>query len=379
MRKKEMIAMLLAGGRGSRLRELTRATTKPVVSFGGKYRIIDFCLSNCLHSDIDTVGVVTQYRPLFLHTHIGTGVPWNLDNEEGGVSLLPPFMKNHGGRWYEGTADAVYQNIEYIDMYDPEYVLILSADHIYKMDYSEMLEEHKKNNAAATIAVYRVPWEDASRFGIMSADETGRITKFAEKPKNPESNLASMGIYIFNWKLLREALYQDKADPNSDRDFGMNIIPKMLEDGEKMCVFEFKGYWRDVGTVDSYFDANMALLKENPKPDIFDSYFRVYTKNSDMPPHFVGPMAQISNCLLPDGCTIMGSLTNCVVSAGVVVEEGAVLKDAVVLPGAHIMSGAKLHDCVVMENAVIPENYDIDAVDVKVDGRIKITDGKSVY
>ena len=351
--KKECVAMLLAGGQGSRLYVLTGDMAKPAVPFGGKFRIIDFPLSNCTNSGIDTVGVLTQYRPLELNSYIGSGQPWELDRLNGGVHILPPYQSASGASWYKGTANAIYQNIGFVDLYDPEYVAVLSGDHIYKMDYSRMLQHHKDAGAACTISVMEVPWSEASRFGIMSVDENDRITAFAEKPKEPKSNLASMGIYIFTWQKLRAYLLADEADPTSDNDFGKNIIPAMLEAGENLYTYTFDGYWKDVGTIESLWEANMDLL-EMPMPiDLYDKRWRIYARNPGMPPHYIADGAKVVNCLITEGCEVKGVINHSVLFAGVTVETGAEITDAVIMPGAVIERGAVVRRAIIAENAHI--------------------------
>ena len=347
--KKDCIAMLLAGGQGSRLYVLTGAMAKPAVPFGGKYRIIDFPLSNCSNSGIDTVGVLTQYRPLELNSYIGNGQPWDLDSSTGGVHILPPYMGSQGGTWYKGTANAIYQNIGFIDLYDPDYVLILSGDHIYKMDYSQMVARHKESGAACTISVMEVPWAEASRFGIMSVDGDDMITEFAEKPKEPKSNLASMGIYVFTWKTLRRYLTEDEADPKSENDFGKNIIPTMLSRGERMAAYRFEGYWKDVGTLDSLWDANMDMLSPTSGLDLRDESWPIYARSVNAPPTFVGHNAHMSHCAFNRGSEIQGTAENSVLSPGVVVEEGARISYSVLLPGTVVEAGA------VVEYAILGE------------------------
>ena len=354
-RKKECVAMLLAGGQGSRLYALTENTAKPAVAFGAKYRIIDFPLSNCINSGIDTVGVLTQYQPLFLNEYIGNGQPWDLDRNMGGVSVLPPYQGKNGADWYKGTANAIYQNIKFIDRYDPDYVLILSGDHIYKMDYAAMLAYHKKMGADCTISVLNVPIEEASRFGIMSANDDGSIFKFEEKPKNPTSTLASMGIYIFSKKKLFDYLIADEADPESSNDFGKNIITGMLAKGEKMYAYPFDGYWKDVGTLSSLWEANMDLLGENPNFDVDDEKWRIRSRTSAEPPQYIGDNAEVKNSIVTEGCIIDGTVINSVLSNGVVVEAGAVVKDAVILSGAVIKKNAKVEYAIVDEDVVIEE------------------------
>ena len=359
MSKKECIAMLLAGGQGSRLGALTSNVAKPAVSFGGKFRIIDFALSNCANSDVNTVGVLTQYRPYLLHSYIGTGEAWNLDDRDGGVSILPPYATQTGGAWYEGTADAVTQNIGYIEQNDPEYVLILSGDQLYRMDYAEMLETHKKNNADLTIAVMPVPWEEASRFGIITTDEEGRITKFTEKPKKPDSNLASMGIYIFTTDLLLAALREDAVDQTSEHDFGKNIIPKLLDDGKRLYTYEFNGFWRDVGTISSYHETSMDLLGPNPAFDIFDEKFPIMSNASTRPPSFVGRNGEVEDCLVSNGCRILGKAKHSIISTDAVIGERATVVDSVLLPGAVVKDGAHVVRAILGENAVVEANVNL--------------------
>ena len=330
MIKKEMIAMLLAGGQGSRLGVLTSKMAKPAVAFGGKYRIIDFPLSNCINSGIDTVGVLTQYQPLRLNTHIGIGIPWDLDRNVGGVTVLPPYEKSTNSEWYTGTANAIYQNLEYMEQYNPDYVLILSGDHIYKMDYKIMLDYHKANNADITIAAMPVPIEEAKRFGIVVTDDDNRITEFEEKPENPKSNLASMGIYIFTYEVLKKYLEADERDPSSANDFGKNIIPTMLENGEKMVSFRFEGYWKDVGTIHSLWEANMDLVDQPPKFDLNDRSWSIYSRNMALAPHYVGQNAKITNSTVTEGCFIDGEIKHSVIFGGVELGEGSVFQ--VVLP-----------------------------------------------
>ncbi len=351
--KKECIAMLLAGGQGSRLYTLTKNVAKPAVPFGGKYRIIDFPLSNCVNSGIDTVGVLTQYIPLVLNDYIGTGGPWDLDTMYGGVHVLPPYQRAKGGDWYKGTANAIYQNIPFIERYDPEYVVILSGDHIYKMDYSKMLAAHKKAGAACTIAVYEVPMEEASRFGILNCNEDGSIYEFDEKPKEPKSNKASMGIYIFSWDKLRKYLEMDEADPNSGNDFGKNILPTMLDAGETMIAWQFDGYWKDVGTIDSLWEANMDLLDPNVPLDLSDPTWKIYTRNPVMPPHYLSRDASCQNSIVAEGCVVEGSLEFAILFAGVKVGKGARVTDSIIMPGAVIKEGATVQYAIVAEDAVI--------------------------
>ena len=360
---KEIIAMLLAGGQGSRLYALTEKLAKPAVPFGGKYRIIDFPISNCVNSGIDTVGVLTQYQPLVLNEYIGNGQPWDLDRLYGGIHVLPPYQKASGSDWYKGTANAIYQNISFIERYDPQYVIILSGDQICKQDYNEFLEFHKAKGAEFSVAVMEVPWEEAGRFGLMVTDETDRITEFQEKPKNPKSNLASMGIYIFNWDILKKYLEEDEADPNSENDFGNNIIPNLLRDNRKMYAHRFSGYWKDVGTISSLWEANMEVLDpENSGIDLFDDEWKVFSRNSGMNAHKIGENAVIENSMITDGCRINGSVKHSVLFAGVRVEEGAVVEDAVIMGGTTIKAGAVVKHCIIAENVTVGENAVVGAM-----------------
>ena len=359
MRSKRVIAMLLAGGQGSRLGLLTRVMAKPAVPFGGRYRIIDFPLSNCSNSGIDTVGVLTQYQPLELNSYIGSGASWDLDLNGGGVYVLPPYVQGSEGRWYSGTANAIYQNLSFIEQYDPEYVLILSGDHIYKMDYSAMLDAHIEKNADITIAVRPVPWAEAPSFGIMNTNQEGRILEFEEKPKQPKSNLASMGVYIFTFSQLKKYLTEDNADPNSKNDFGKNIIPKMLADGKRLFAYAFEGYWKDVGTISSLWEAHMDLLKNPPEVDLNDRRWPVYAKSPIMPPHYIGPQGKVENSMITEGCEIFGSVSGSVLSAGVIVEEGAVVEDSAVMPGCLIKKGARIKRAIIAEQSVIGENCQV--------------------
>ena len=351
--KKRIVVMLLAGGQGSRLGVLTSHMAKPAVPFGGKYRIIDFPLSNCVNSGFDTVGVLTQYRPLALNSYLGTGQHWDLDRNNGGVFVLPPYMTEGDARWYSGTANAIWQNREFVDQYDPDYVLILSGDHIYKMDYARMLDFHRRKGAAATIAVISVPWEEAHRFGIMNTDVNAFITGFEEKPKEPKSNLASMGIYIFDWKKLRAYMEADDADPASENDFGKNIIPAMLNNKEVMAAYPFEGYWRDVGTIQSLWEANMDLLGQKPVLDLNDDSWRIYTRNPVMAPHYVSESAKVVNALVAEGAVVEGTVENSVIFCGAHVGKGAVVKDSIIFPGAVVGKSASVDKAIVGENAQV--------------------------
>ncbi len=351
--KQEVVAMLLAGGQGSRLGVLTRNLAKPAVPFGGKYRIIDFPLSNCVNSGIETVGVLTQYQPLELNDYIGNGQPWDLDSNTAGVHILPPYQKKRGTDWYKGTANAIYQNIPFIERYNPDYVVVLSGDHIYKMDYSKMLAFHKEKDAACTIAVYEVPMAEASRFGILNTNEDGSIYEFDEKPKVPKSNKASMGIYVFTWEKLRKYLEEDEENPKSQNDFGKNVLPAMLNAGEKMFAYRFEGYWKDVGTIESLWESNMDLLNPNVPLDLSDDQWRIYARNPVMPPHYVAKNAHVQNSLVAEGCNVYGEIDFAVLFAGVYVAPGAVVKDSIVMPGARIEEGARVQYAIVAENSVV--------------------------
>lgn len=354
MIKKEMIAMLLAGGQGSRLGVLTQKVAKPAVSFGGKYRIIDFPLSNCINSGVDTVGVLTQYQPLRLNAHIGIGIPWDLDRNVGGVTVLPPYEKSKGSDWYTGTANAIYQNLEYMETYNPDYVLILSGDHIYKMDYEVMLEYHKANNADVTIAAMPVPIEEASRFGILITDDNNKITEFEEKPANPRSNLASMGIYIFSWPVLRDALIKMSDEPGCD--FGKHIIPYCHSSGQRIFAYEYNGYWKDVGTLGSYWEANMELIDIIPEFNLYEEYWRIYTKSDIIPPQYISSKSNIEKSIIGEGSEIYGEIINSVIGAGVTVGEGAVVKDSIVMQGSVIGKGAVVEKAIIAEDVQIGEN-----------------------
>ena len=354
--KQEVVAMLLAGGQGSRLGVLTRNLAKPAVPFGGKYRIIDFPLSNCVNSGIETVGVLTQYQPLELNDYIGNGQPWDLDSNNAGVHVLPPYQKQKKTDWYKGTANAIYQNIPFIERYNPDYVVVLSGDHIYKMDYSKMLNFHKEKNAACTIAVYEVPMAEASRSGILNTNEDGSIYEFDEKPKKPKSNKASMGIYVFTWEKLRKYLEEDENDPKSQNDFGKNVLPAMLNAGESMFAYRFEGYWKDVGTIESLWESNMDLLDPNIPLDLNDPEWRIYSRNPVMPPHYVAKGATIQNSLAAEGCNVYGTVDFSVLFAGVYVAPGAVVRDSIIMPGSRIEEGATVQYAIVAENSVVGAN-----------------------
>ena len=356
--------MLLAGGQGSRLHALTSRVAKPAVPFGGKYRIIDFPLSNCVNSGIDTVGVLTQYRPLELNSYIGNGQPWDLDRSYGGVHFLPPYMREGDkGTWYKGTANAIYQNMSFIELYDPDYVLILSGDHVYKMDYADMLRRHKQAGAACTISVLEVPMAEAPRFGIMNVDENDDVYEFEEKPKHPKSNLASMGIYIFTWSKLRDYLIADEADEKSSNDFGKNIIPAMLEDKRCLKAYSFQGYWKDVGTIASLWEANMDLLKIPPEFNLSDSRWPVYARSPVLPPHFIGDDAEVEGSMIAEGCEVDGTVKNSVLFYGVEIARGAVVEDSVIMPNARVEAGAVVRRAIVAENCVVGENCAVGAAD----------------
>ena len=375
MKKKKCIAMLLAGGQGSRLGRLTTNIAKPAVSFGGKYRIVDFGLSNCTNSGIDTVGILVQYKPLILNRYVGTGESWDLAVADGGVHILPPYANETGGEWYEGTADAIYHNIDFIDMYEPENVLILSGDHIYKMDYNKMLDKHLEANADLTVSVIEVPEEEASRFGIMSVDDKNMITKFAEKPKKPESNLASMGIYIFKWKVLRKALLEDHSDEASSHDFGKDVIPKLLSEKKRLYAYNFEGYWRDVGTVQSYYDSQMDLMDQEMKIDVFTKEMKVFSNSNMYPPQFIGPDANISSSLISNGCTVYGTVKHSILGSGAEVGEGSVIEDSILLPNAIVGRNCVVKNAIINEGYVTEDNVTIGGEDeeVSVYGRAKLS------
>ena len=354
MRKKEMIAMLLAGGQGSRLGVLTSKVAKPAVAFGGKYRIIDFPLSNCINSGIDTVGVLTQYQPLRLNSHIGIGIPWDLDRNFGGVTILPPYEKSGNSEWYTGTANAIYQNLDYMETFHPDYVLILSGDHIYKMDYEVMLDYHKANHADITIAAMPVPIEEASRFGVVVTDGEGRIEEFQEKPPQPKSNLASMGIYIFSWQVLKDALIALRNEPGCD--FGKHIIPYCHENGQRLFAYEYNGYWKDVGTLGSYWEANMELIDIIPEFNLYEEFWKIYTNSSILPPQYVASQAVIDRCIIGNGAEIYGEVHNCIISSGVVIGEGAVVRDSIVMRDAQIGQGCVIDKAIIAENTKIGDH-----------------------
>lgn len=387
--KKDVVAMLLAGGQGSRLYALTHDMAKPAVPFGGKYRLIDFPLSNCINSGIDTVGVLTQYQPLVLNDYIGNGQPWDLDKMNGGVHVLPPYQTSSGASWYEGTANAIYQNMGFIERYDPEYVVVLGGDHIYKMDYSKMIDFHKANHADLTIAVLDVPLSEASRLGIMTCDDTMRVVDFTEKPKEPKSTLASMGIYVFTWSKLRKYLIENENADTGSKDFGKDIIPAMLAAGERLFAYTFEGYWKDVGTLDSLWDANMDLLAESEQLDLYDKEWRIYSRHENLPPQYIGPAAKIQRSMISEGSVIDGESENSVIFGGVTIEEGAEVHYSIVMPGTVIKKGAVVkyaivgENCVIEENARVgeqPENYpNRDEWSIAVVGHnITVSEGKSV-
>ena len=375
MVKKEMIAMLLAGGQGSRLGVLTSKVAKPAVAFGGKYRIIDFPLSNCIKSGIDTVGVLTQYQPLRLNTHIGIGIPWDLDKNVGGITVLPPYEKSTNSEWYTGTANAIYQNLDYMEMYNPDYVLILSGDHIYKMDYEIMLDYHKASNADVTIAAMPVPLEEASRFGILITDDNNKITEFEEKPANPRSNLASMGIYIFSWKVLKEALIKMKDQKGCD--FGKHIIPYCFEHGSRIFAYEYNGYWKDVGTLSSYWQANMELIDIVPEFNLYEELWKIYTKAYALPPQYISGSAKVERSIVGEASEIYGNVRNSVIGSGVVIEEGAEVVDSIIMQNAIIGKGVKIYKAIVAENVEIGDGAVIgvgEMAESKLDTKIYAAD-----
>ena len=366
MSGKQCIAMLLAGGQGSRLGALTKNIAKPAVSFAGKYRIIDFSLSNCVNSNIDTVGVLTQYKPLVLNHYIGTGEPWDLDASDGGVHILPPYATESGGRWYDGTADAIYRNIDFVDTYDPEHVLILSGDHLYKMDYADMLAEHIAHDADLTISVYDVPLEEASRFGIMSVNEEGKIYKFSEKPKHPDSTLASMGIYIFKWSVLKAALQKDHKVEDSEHDFGKNIIPTLMKEGKALYPYYFHGYWKDVGTIDSYYEAQMEMISEKIGNMMFREGSHIFSNSNLSPAHFIGRKAKVKGSMVSNGCMVEGSVTHSSLATGVFIGEGAKIKDSVLLPEVKIGKNCRITKAIVNEGVTVKDGSVIEDPDGKI-------------
>ncbi len=376
MKKKEMVAMLLAGGQGKRLKGLTKSIAKPAVYFGGTYRIIDFPLSNCTNSGIDTVGVLTQYEPLVLHSYIGIGSDWDLNRKNGGVFVLPPHERENGSSWYRGTADAIYRNLKFVDQFDPEHVLILSGDHIYKMDYNAMLQYHKERDADCTISVIDVPLEEASRFGILNTDEDLKIYEFDEKPAKPKSTLASMGVYIFKWDVLRKHLLEDGENAGSSHDFGKDIIPLMLGDGMSLYAYPFEGYWRDVGTVDSLWEANMDLLSDNPPLNLNDPNWRIFTRNPNQPAQYVAPGAKVSSCIINEGCRVYGDVKHSVLFYGVEVGEGSVITDSVIMPMVKIGKNVKIHKAIISENTVIEDYMEI-GVERENEDEILLVDNRS--
>lgn len=363
MQQKECVAMLLAGGEGRRLGALTERIAKPAVHYGGKYRIIDFTLSNCTNSGIDTVGVLTQYQPLILNSYIGIGSPWDLDRKEGGVFVLPPFVQSKGGDWYKGTANAIYQNIGFIEQFNPEYLLVISGDHIYKMNYDWMLQYHKSNDADATIAVIEVPWSEANRFGIIHADSDRRITAFTEKPQNPSSNLASMGVYIFTWSVLKQHLTSDSEDSNSSNDFGNDVIPRMLREQTRLFAYRFEGYWKDVGTIDSLWEANMDLLENPPRFNLNDHGWRIYSQNPNQPAQYIAPGSRVQNSLVNEGCVVYGEIDHSVLFYGVQTGEGCHIIDSVIMPGVRIGKGSIVKRAIVGEGTIIEEGASVGSED----------------
>ncbi len=353
IRARDCVAMLLAGGEGRRLGMLTRELAKPAVPFGGKYRVIDFTLSNCTNSGILTVGVLTQYQPLILNSHIGIGIPWDLDRKDGGVTVLPPFVDQKGGEWYKGTADAIFQNLYFIERYDPRYVLVISGDHIYRMDYSRMLKYHQDKQADVTIAVIEVPWAEASRFGIMNTAEDGRIVEFEEKPEKPRNNLASMGIYMFDRETLLDHLHMDQANPSSSNDFGKNVIPQMLQADCRMFAYLFRGYWKDVGTLESFWEANMDLLQDHPELDLNDRTWPIYTVNPNQPPHYIDPAARVKRSLINEGCMVFGQVEHSILFPGVQVGRGSILRDSIIMSGTTIGTNVLLERAIIGENVII--------------------------
>lgn len=375
MKRKEVVAMLLAGGQGKRLKELTKTLAKPAVYFGGTYRIIDFPLSNCSNSGIDTVGVLTQYEPLVLHSYIGVGSDWDMDRRSGGVYVLPPYEREDGTSWYRGTADAIYRNLMFIEQYDPEHVLILSGDHIYKMDYDLMLSYHKDKNADCTISVINVTREEATRFGILNTDDDLRIYEFEEKPAEPKSTLASMGVYLFKWDTLKKYLLQNVENPDSSHDFGKDIIPLMLGEEKTLYAYPFQGYWKDVGTINSLWEANMDLLAEHPKLDLNDPSWRIYTRNPNQPAEYIAPGAKVQNCMINEGCSVYGEVNHSVLFYGVEVGEGSVVKDSVIMPQVKIGRNVRIHRAIITENMVIEDGAVIGEEEVDDSEILLITNG----
>ncbi|MGO1711883.1 MAG: glucose-1-phosphate adenylyltransferase [Senegalia sp. (in: firmicutes)] len=363
MKKDKIVAMLLAGGQGSRLKNLTSKIAKPAVPFGGKYRIIDFALSNATNSGITDIGILTQYKPFLLNTHICVGKAWDFDRNSGGLRILPPYTSEAGGGWYTGTANAIYENIDFIDELNPEYVLVLSGDHIYKMDYNKLLNIHKEKNSDVTTGVIEVPWDEASRFGIVNVDDDNKIIEFDEKPENPKNNMASMGIYMFNWEALRNYLLEDHKDENSDNDFGKNILPKMLNDGKNMYAWVFKDYWKDVGTIKSYHEANMDLLDDDNTLNLYDRSWRIYTNNKNLPPQFISSDAKVSKSLVNEACEVCGELTNSILFHDVIIEKGAKVNNSVILSQCIIKKGAEVNNAVVLEGMVVGENKKVGTKD----------------
>ncbi|MDD3289830.1 MAG: glucose-1-phosphate adenylyltransferase [Eubacteriales bacterium] len=386
MKKKDMIAMLLAGGQGSRLGVLTKDVAKPAVPFGGKYRIIDFPLSNCINSDIDTIGVLTQYQPMELNAYIGNGQPWDLDRMYGGARILPPYVRGKEGEWYKGTANAIYQNIPFIEQYSPNYVIILSGDHVYKMNYRWMLDQHMKKDADCTIAVIEVPMEEASRFGVMNTNENLRITEFEEKPAIPKSNLASMGVYIFNWPTLKEYLIRDEEDPESSKDFGKNVIPAMLNDNKRLYAYKYLGYWKDVGTIESLWEANMDLLKEKVSLELYDPRWKIYARNGNLPPQYIGHQARMRESHVSEGCSIEGTVENSIIFPNVTIKKGAVVRHSVVMSSTTVEENAEVHYAIIAEGVTVgakaeiganPEKDVIPAISVVAD-RVNISCGTRI-
>lgn len=359
MKQRKTVAMLLAGGQGSRLRTLTKKVAKPAVPFGGKYRIIDFALSNCTNSNIREIAILTQYKPLLLNEHLGIGSAWDYDKNNGGLRILSPFTGEEGGRWFTGTANAIFENLDYLEEVNPEHVLILSGDHIYKMNYDNMLMYHESKEADCTIAVIEVPWEEASRFGILNTDDQNQVVEFDEKPENPKNNLASMGIYMFRWEALRQALLEDDKNPESDNDFGKNVLPMMLEQGKRMFAYRFNGYWKDVGTVFSYWEANMDLLDADNLLHIYDDHWKIYTKSKNLPPQYISPTARVRNSMVNEGCYVEGEVVDSVLFDSVQIEEGAMVCESVILPNCVIKKGAKLRRVILTEGMVVGENEEI--------------------